>query len=144
MNLPSPAGCRRVQLPSGMRASVCILKYVYPRSTRGSAGGSCDNALAEAISGLHKAEVIHRRSWRNREQMEPATQERMHGYNTGDCRSRSGTSRQRKHKRLTIGSNPVRLGRPDSSQTASKEIGAVQSRRSPVMRLSKCKPRQRR
>ena len=39
----------------------------------GSVGDSYDNALAETINGLYKAEVIHRRSWRNREAVELAT-----------------------------------------------------------------------
>ncbi|MDG6382611.1 integrase core domain-containing protein, partial [Pseudomonas savastanoi pv. phaseolicola] len=32
----------------------------------GSVGDSYDNALAETINGLYKAEVIHRRSWPTR------------------------------------------------------------------------------
>ncbi len=39
----------------------------------GSVGDSYDNALAETINGLYKAEVIHRRSWKNLEAVEPAT-----------------------------------------------------------------------
>jgi transposase InsO family protein len=39
----------------------------------GSVGDSYDNALAETINGLYKAEVIHRRSWKNREAVELAT-----------------------------------------------------------------------
>ena len=40
----------------------------------GSVGDSYDNALAETINGLYKAEVIHRRgSWRNFEAVEFAT-----------------------------------------------------------------------
>jgi transposase InsO family protein len=39
----------------------------------GSVGDSYDNALAETINGLYKAEVIHRRSWRNLEAVELAT-----------------------------------------------------------------------
>lgn len=40
----------------------------------GSVGDSYDNALAETINGLYKAEVIHRRpSWRTREEVEWAT-----------------------------------------------------------------------
>ena len=39
----------------------------------GSVGDSYDNALAETINGLYKAEVIHRQSWRNREAVELAT-----------------------------------------------------------------------
>jgi transposase InsO family protein len=32
----------------------------------GSVGDSYDNALAETINGLYKAEVIHRQAWKNR------------------------------------------------------------------------------
>jgi hypothetical protein len=39
----------------------------------GSVGDSYDNALAETINGLYKAEVIHRPSWKNREAVELAT-----------------------------------------------------------------------
>ena len=40
----------------------------------GSVGDPYDNALAETINGLYKAEVIHRRpSWRTREEVEWAT-----------------------------------------------------------------------
>ncbi len=38
----------------------------------GSVGDSYDNALAETINGLYKAEVIHRRAWRNRQDVELA------------------------------------------------------------------------
>ena len=39
----------------------------------GSVGDSYDNALAETINGLYKAEVIHRQSWKNRDAVELAT-----------------------------------------------------------------------
>ena len=39
----------------------------------GSVGDSYDNALAETINGLYKAEVIHRQSWKSREAVELAT-----------------------------------------------------------------------
>lgn len=39
----------------------------------GSVGDSYDNALAETINGLYKAEVIHRQSWKNHEAVELAT-----------------------------------------------------------------------
>jgi putative transposase len=42
----------------------------------GSVGDSYDNAFAETINGLYKAEVIHRRGpWRNFEAVEFATLE---------------------------------------------------------------------
>jgi putative transposase len=39
----------------------------------GSVGDSYDNALAETINGLYKAEVIHRQSWKTLEAVELAT-----------------------------------------------------------------------
>ena len=39
----------------------------------GSVGDSYDNALAETMNGLYRAEVIHRPSWKNRETVELAT-----------------------------------------------------------------------
>ncbi|WP_386070920.1 IS3 family transposase [Tahibacter sp. UC22_41] len=47
----------------------------------GSVGDSYDNALAESINGLYKAEVIHRRSWPNREAVELATLEWVDWFN---------------------------------------------------------------
>ena len=47
----------------------------------GSVGDSYDNALAESINGLYKAEVIHRRSWANREAVELATLEWVDWFN---------------------------------------------------------------
>ncbi|SFX26712.1 Integrase core domain-containing protein, partial [Azotobacter vinelandii] len=44
-------------------------------------GDSYDNALAETINGLYKPEVIHRRSWRSREQVELAALDWVHWYN---------------------------------------------------------------
>ena len=42
----------------------------------GSKGDSCDNALAETINGLYKAELIHRRApWKTKEVVELATLE---------------------------------------------------------------------
>jgi putative transposase len=47
----------------------------------GSVGDSYDNALAETINGLYKAEVVHRRSWRSREELELATLRWVDWYN---------------------------------------------------------------
>ena len=47
----------------------------------GSVGDSYDNALAETINGLYKAEVIHRRSWQSRETVELATLEWVDWFN---------------------------------------------------------------
>jgi transposase InsO family protein len=49
----------------------------------GSVGGSYDNALAETVNGLFKAEVIHRRGpWRSFEAVEFATLEWVDWFNT--------------------------------------------------------------
>ena len=48
----------------------------------GSVGDSYDNALAETINGLYKAEVIHRRGpWRSLEAVEYATLEWVDWFN---------------------------------------------------------------
>ncbi len=48
----------------------------------GSVGDSYDNALAETINGLYKAEVIHRRTpWKTKAALELATLEWVHWFN---------------------------------------------------------------
>lgn len=47
----------------------------------GSVGDSYDNAPAETINGLYKAEVVHRRSWPTREALELATLKWVDWYN---------------------------------------------------------------
>ncbi|NAG22394.1 IS3 family transposase [Escherichia coli] len=42
------------------------LKEAGLLASTGSTGDSYDNAMAESINGLYKAEVIHRKSWKNR------------------------------------------------------------------------------
>ncbi|ENW8986231.1 DDE-type integrase/transposase/recombinase, partial [Shigella flexneri] len=42
------------------------LKEAKLLASTGSTGDSYDNAMAEIIKGLYKAEVIHRKSWKNR------------------------------------------------------------------------------
>ncbi len=52
------------------------------RPSVGSKGDSYDNALAETINGLYKAELIHRRGpWKNRESVELATLQWVHWFN---------------------------------------------------------------
>ena len=48
----------------------------------GSRGDSYDNALAETINGLYKAELIYRRApWKSRESVELATLQWVHWFN---------------------------------------------------------------
>jgi putative transposase len=58
------------------------LKTAGVEPSVGSVGDSYDNALAETINGLYKAEVIHRRTaWRNAEAVELATLEWVDWFN---------------------------------------------------------------
>ncbi len=60
----------------------------------GSVGDSYDNALAETINGLFKAEVIHRRGpWRSFEAVEYATLEWVDWFNNRRLLEPIGTSR---------------------------------------------------
>ncbi|EFN3956704.1 TPA: IS3 family transposase [Escherichia coli] len=49
------------------------LKEAGLLASTGSTGDSYDNAMAESINGLYKAEIIHRKSWKNRAEVELAT-----------------------------------------------------------------------
>lgn len=42
-------------------------------ASTGNTGDSYDNALAESINGLYKAEVIHHKSWKSHAEVELAT-----------------------------------------------------------------------
>jgi putative transposase len=57
----------------------------------GSRGDSYDNALAETVNGLYKAELINRRGpWRSVEEVELATAEWVHFWNTRRLHSACG------------------------------------------------------
>ena len=70
----------------------------------GSKGDSYDNALAETINGLYKAELIHRRApWKTKESLELATLEWVSWFTTTDCLSPTDTFPLPKLKKITIG-----------------------------------------
>lgn len=66
------------------------LKDAELRASTGSTGGSYDNAMAESINGLYKAEVIHRKSWKNRTEVELATLTWVDWYNNRRLLERLG------------------------------------------------------
>jgi transposase InsO family protein len=77
----------------------------------GSVGDSYDNALAETINGLYKAEVIHRRGpWRI----------------IVGCWSPSATSHPPKPKINIMLPRPTSIWQHDSQPKASGRPGAVQ------------------
>ncbi|HDT1360442.1 TPA: IS3 family transposase [Escherichia coli] len=66
------------------------LKEAGLLASTGSTGDSYDNAMAESINGLYKAEVIHRKSWKNRTEVEQATLTWVDWYNNRRLLERLG------------------------------------------------------
>nr|WP_201474493.1 IS3 family transposase [Escherichia coli] len=67
-----------------------LLKEAGLLASTGSTGDSYDNAMAESINGLYKAEVIHRKSWKNRAEVELATLTWVDWYNNRRLLGRLG------------------------------------------------------
>ena len=59
-------------------------------ASTGSTGDSYDNAMAESINGIYKAEVIHRQSWKNRAEVERVTLTWVDWYNNRRLLERLG------------------------------------------------------
>ncbi|HIB5049316.1 TPA: IS3 family transposase [Escherichia coli] len=66
------------------------LKEAGLLASTGCTGDSYDNAMAESINGLYKAEVIHRKSWKNRAEVELATLTWVDWYNNRRLLGRLG------------------------------------------------------
>ncbi|WP_432805630.1 IS3 family transposase [Escherichia coli] len=66
------------------------LKEAGLLASTGSTGDSYDNAMAESINGLYKAEVIHRKSCKNRAEVELATLTWVDWYNNRRLLGRLG------------------------------------------------------
>ncbi len=63
---------------------------IFHALSTGSTGDSYDNALAESVNGLYKAEVIHRKSWKTRQDVELATLEWVDWFNNRRLLERLG------------------------------------------------------
>ena len=75
-------GFQRLHEVVGEFTNVALSIVAVSSTTGGSVGDSYDNALAETIYGLYKAEVIHRRGpWRSFEAVEYATLEWVDWFN---------------------------------------------------------------
>ncbi len=82
------------------------------KSSVGSVGDSYDNAMAESIIGLYKAEVIHRQGpWRSVDGVDGST-----GSISGGFCNRSAMSHQRKRKKRTIVKSKSQQWLLDSNQ----------------------------
>lgn len=94
----------------------------------GSVGDSYDNALAETINGLYKAEVIHRRGpWLSFEAVEYATLEWVDWCNNRCLWSRSKTSLRSKPSSSTMPSWTTSHWLHNLRRMASDNPGAVQN-----------------
>jgi len=94
----------------------------------GSKGDSCDNALAETINGLYKAELIHRRApWKTKEAVEFATLEWVSWFNHHRLLEPIGYIPPAEAEANYYGNSPVTPPRwwPDLNQTASANPGAI-------------------
>lgn len=96
----------------------------------GSKGDSYDNALAETINGLYKAEVIHRRGpWRTAEAVEIATLEWVSWFNHDRPLEPIGYIPLPSLRQFTTATkkpkNRVRLKPLDSNKSASSKAGAI-------------------
>ena len=107
----------------------------------GSVGDSYDNALAETINCLYKAEVIYRRGpWRSIEAVEYATLETKFseangwtGSTTGGCSRRSAISHPQQPRNATTPCGTTRPWLHNLSEMASRNPGTVQLRLTFVM-----------
>ena len=94
----------------------------------GSRGDAYDNAMAESVIGLYKAEVIrHEGPWKGLDEVEFATLEWVDWFNNAGCLSPSATSHRQSSSRRTMLTLLPRKKRRDSNKRASTEPGAVHS-----------------
>jgi transposase InsO family protein len=94
----------------------------------GSRGDSYDNALAETINGLYKAELIHLRGpWKTREAVEIATLNWVSWFNHHRLMEGLGSYHRQRPRQTTTGNSPGNLPRRADhlSQPASAIPGAV-------------------
>jgi putative transposase len=97
----------------------------------GSRGDSYDNALAETINGLYKAELIHRRApWKTIEASSWLRSNGFHGSTINACLDLSAIFRRPRLKKTTTDyAVPSKPRRHDYlNQTASTEPGAIRLR----------------
>ena len=96
----------------------------------GSVGDSYDNALAETINGLYKAEVIHRRGpWRTLEAVEYATLEWVDWFNNRRLLEPIGNIPPAEAEAAYYAAlEEPQHSQPDLNKTASEEVGTVHTR----------------
>ncbi|STQ29345.1 transposase for IS629 [Escherichia coli] len=104
------------------------LKEAKLLASTGSTGDSYDNAMAESINGLYKAEVIHRKSWKNRAEVELATLTWVDWYNNRRLLEGWVISLRQKQKKLIMLPSETMIWQPEfTDKTLSRKTGAVQT-----------------
>jgi transposase InsO family protein len=118
----TPRGSRYVSI----RYSECLAEAGIEPSV-GSKGDSYDNALAETVNGLYKAEVIHRRGpWKTAEAVELATLEWVAWFKHHRLLEPIGNILRQMLRQTTIVNLPSRPLPSDSHHRASTKPSAVQ------------------
>ncbi|EII13143.1 integrase core domain protein [Escherichia coli 5.0959] len=104
------------------------LKEAGLLASTGSTGDSYDNAMAESINGLYKAEVIHRKRWKNRAEVELATLTWVDWYNNRRLLEGWAILLRQKQKKLIMLPSETMIWQPEfTDKTLSRKPGAVQS-----------------
>ncbi len=103
------------------------LKEAKLLASTGSTGDSYDNAMAESINGLYKAEVIHRKSWKNRAEVELATLTWGTGITIDNCWEGWAILLRQKQKKLIMLPSETMIWQSEfTDKTLSRKPGAVQ------------------
>ncbi|EGK36788.1 putative transposase [Shigella flexneri K-227] len=103
------------------------LKEAGLLASTGSTGDSYDNAMAESINGLYKAEVIHRKSWKNRAEVELATLTWVDWYNNRRLLERLGHTPPAEAEKLIMLPSETMIWQPEfTDKTLSRKPGVVQ------------------
>ncbi len=97
------------------------LKEAGLLASTGSTGDSYDNAMAESINGLYKAEVIHRKSWKNCAEVELATLTWWTGITIDDCWKGWATSLRQKQKKLIMLPSETMMCQPEFTDKTLQE-----------------------
>lgn len=109
-----------------LRGNTERLKEAKLLASTGSTGDSYDNAMAESINGLYKAEVIHRKSWKNRAEVELATLTWVDWYNNRRLLGRLGhTPPAEAEKLIMLPSETMIWQHGFTDKTLSRKPGAV-------------------
>ena len=100
------------------------LKEAGLLASTGSTGDSYDNAMAESINGLYKAEVIHRKSWKTGQKWSWPHSRGWTGLTIDDCWKGWAISHRQKQKKLIMLPSETMIWQPEfTDKTLSVKPG---------------------